>query len=148
MKDNTSGDIRRESVPRADGPTTILVVEAARGGGSLLEQLAAKGKGLPFAVESADTLQKATKRIGRGDVKVAFVDLDILAGERIDFLAKLLGQVNASPLVILAAREDLVPAIASLQSGAQVDDAGLSSPGVRSSAVPDPRRLPGPDGAL
>ncbi|MBI4287282.1 MAG: PAS domain S-box protein [Chloroflexi bacterium] len=139
MNNHTSGDADKKNVRQVAGPTTILVVEADHGDTGLLQHLMDKGRDLPFMLESVDTLPKASARIARGDVKVAFVDLDLLAGQKVTFLASLLQQVEAAPIVILAARDDLAPVIASLKGDAVSQTTRHSSDAPQAPVTQSPR---------
>jgi signal transduction histidine kinase/CheY-like chemotaxis protein len=100
-------------------PIRVLLVEDNPGDARLIKEMLAEAEGQDFSIEWVTRLADGLERLGRDQVDVVLLDLDLPDSQGLDTFLKAQQQAPQVPFVVLTGLADETLALTALRQGAQ-----------------------------
>ena len=102
-----------------DTPIKILLIEDNPGDARLIREMLADARGEGFAIEWVSRLSEGLERLGRGELDLVLLDLDLPDSKGLDTFIKAQAQAPQVPFVVLTGLADETLALTAVRKGAQ-----------------------------
>ena len=99
--------------------TRVLLIEDSPDDAMLIQEDLAEVRGVPFNLESVDTLSEGLEHLDQGGIDVVLLDLSLPDSQGLDSLARILDQRPDVPVVVLTGLEDEALALEAVRRGSQ-----------------------------